>query len=1228
MTLRLTSVRAFWPFSLFSVGFSALRRLGVPRLAAAWCLVLLSAPALADPPPFEVVGAFNGVNYLYRFYVEQETVKPGREFTVVLETAYDSTPGVTEYFSYQNPLSDAFADAVFSGLSYEIDHARTEALCQNPERAFLDITQTLTAFRVNMMFGECTVRWYATLSPSATPGVYNGAAYNNKMDLFRMQVPEFRGFATAIYAADQGAFVWRDIEPDAITVVADVPPTASISAITGSGAGQYSASITLSDFSSDFTVDDLTVTNATASLTGSGRDYVVALTPLASGPGTVSIAAGRFSDPSGDFNVAASNEVSAVFDADRPTISIAPFTGAVAGQQTAVITLSEDSADFTVDDLTLTNATAELTGSGSNYTAVLTPLADGEVALSVAAGTFTDAAGNSNTASNRVTTVFDPSAPEVALTTTATGLVNDVFEVSVTFSEAVTGFDVSDLTVGNGTASNFAGSGAVYTADITPSADGAVTIEVAAGVAQDAAGNANTAAAPLSVQADVTAPGLTITSDQSTVSGPFEATFTFSEDVTGFALEDIAVDNGVATALSGSGAVYTALITPRTIGQLTLGVAAASAADRAGNGNTAANLSVGVVVESSTLALTLSSDIVNPRDVTASATLKNPGGAPLAFTASADVSWVDVTPTSGTFPALGDLDLMVGLNEGVNALEPGEYQVTIAMEFEAGGALAGVQSLSTGSPGTRSHYRVEIPLTVSVAARFGSIELVATTPSHASGEASFTYASDLPAFAGVTLTTVGGRASLAAGDSVLLGAYAISQSTTAGWRLESITCAGDLDGGSTFNPNAGEAVIDLDPGESLVCTFENVRDEDAVRVATQRAIYNFMARRADRIVAAAPDLSTRFTDRDAARRGAFAADMDGSGRSNMAFSLSLAGMRNAAAADTPIIPGAANPERPFAEQWDVWLATEWSRIEDDRGGDGASSDIAIAQLGIDRQVSDGLILGVMAQYDWMDEMAEDVNASAGAVAGARVEGEGWMVGPYAVWRVRDQLILDGLVMYGQSDNTVNPLGLYADGFETDRLMARVNLTGEFQSGAWSLRPQINLTHFEETQGAYVDSLNIAIPEQTVRLGRITAGPEVVWRKADETGSLELSTSLRAVWDYDAAGQINDAGLLVAAADDLRADARFGIGMTLRSGIHLSTEAGFAGLGVNRFEATTLRFELRIPFGAPGRAGGRTQAAPFRAGADARCQGAAGSGYANAANRTQTCDTWGHARTAY
>uniref|UniRef100_UPI0026078FBF fibronectin type III domain-containing protein n=1 Tax=uncultured Eudoraea sp. TaxID=1035614 RepID=UPI0026078FBF len=54
-------------------------------------------------------------------------------------------------------------------------------------------------------------------------------------------------------------------------------------------------------------------------------------------------------------------------------------------------------------------------------------------------------------------------------------------------------------TLGNGNAGNFSGTGTTYTVDITPTTEGTVTVDIAAGVATDTAGNGNTAATQFSI---------------------------------------------------------------------------------------------------------------------------------------------------------------------------------------------------------------------------------------------------------------------------------------------------------------------------------------------------------------------------------------------------------------------------------------------------------------------------------------------------------------------------------------------------------------------------------------------------------------------------------------------------------------------------------------------------------------------------------------------------------
>ena len=97
----------------------------------------------------------------------------------------------------------------------------------------------------------------------------------------------------------------------------------------------------------------------------------------------------------------------------------------------------------------------------------------------------------------------DREYPSVSTETTDAFLVriNSPITVTATFSEPIFSFTIEDVSVVNGAASNFEGSDGdtVYNFDVTPNAIGPVTVDIAAGVAQDADSNDNTQAVQLSL---------------------------------------------------------------------------------------------------------------------------------------------------------------------------------------------------------------------------------------------------------------------------------------------------------------------------------------------------------------------------------------------------------------------------------------------------------------------------------------------------------------------------------------------------------------------------------------------------------------------------------------------------------------------------------------------------------------------------------------------------------
>ena len=177
------------------------------------------------------------------------------------------------------------------------------------------------------------------------------------------------------------------------------------------------------------------------------------------------------------------------------------------------VTFSEDvagvdQADFAVSGATATLSVSEVTASTVyDVTASAGTLADltGTVTFTFASNhNITDTASNAlantePTGANNNTYVVDNTRPTVTITNVPPTS-NAPFTATFTFLEAVTGFAEGDITVGNGAASAFAVTDAMtYTALITPAADGAVTVDVAANVATDVAGNGNSAATRVSL---------------------------------------------------------------------------------------------------------------------------------------------------------------------------------------------------------------------------------------------------------------------------------------------------------------------------------------------------------------------------------------------------------------------------------------------------------------------------------------------------------------------------------------------------------------------------------------------------------------------------------------------------------------------------------------------------------------------------------------------------------
>ena len=380
-----------------------------------------------------------------------------------------------------------------------------------------------------------------------------------------------------------------------------IPPTVTISSTSSdpTNVSPIPVTFTFSETVTGFTIADISVTNGTAGnfVALSGTVYTADITPTTQGLVSINVLANVCIDGASNQNTA-SNTLTRTFDSANPSVTISSTSSDPTNVSPIPVTFtfSETITGFILADISVTNGTAGnfIALSGMIYTADITPTTQGLVSINVLANVCIDGASNQNTASNTLTRTFDSANPSVTISSTSSDPTNvSPIPVTFTFSETVTGFTIADISVTNGTAGNFVAlSGTVYTADITPTTQGLVSINVLANMCIDGASNQNTASNTLTPTFDSANPSVTISSTSSdpTNVSPIPVTFTFSETVTGFTIADISVTNGTAgnfVALSGT--VYTADITPTSQGVVSINVLANMCADGASNQNTASS---------------------------------------------------------------------------------------------------------------------------------------------------------------------------------------------------------------------------------------------------------------------------------------------------------------------------------------------------------------------------------------------------------------------------------------------------------------------------------------------------------------------------------------------------------------------------------------------------------------------------------------------------------------
>ena len=505
-------------------------------------------------------------------------------------------------------------------------------------------------------------------------------------------------------------------------IMDNLAPTVEIKDVPSTSSAPFTGTFDFSEAVTGFTVGDITLGNAgaTSFMSASSSLYTALITPTADGTVTVDVAANAAEDLAGNGNTvatrASSTYTAVVADTIPPRVtSVVRQTPAseytAADTLTWRVTFNEAVSNVVAENFTLTgtNATVTAVGAVAGMTGTYDVTASGGDLASLNSIVLLDFHVDQDIedlASNKLTNTtatgtyengyrVDNLAPTVTITDVPSTS-SAPFTGTFSFSEGVTGFTVGDITLGNAGATSFmSATSSVYTALITPTADGTVTVDVAANAAEDRAGNGNTVATRASSTYTATvvntpAMGAPTITGTPTVGETLTAVTTAIMDAEGlnnvsYTYQWIRVDGGTETNISTATASTYTLVTDDLGTTIKVKV---SFTDDANNAETLTSAATAAVAADTTPPTLISATVIV-------------GGTHIALGFSENLE-ASNPPTGSAFTVTADGSAVRVTNTGRSNVNPAHFVLTLSPLIRQGQAVVVTYTDPTGGNDTNA----------------------------------------------------------------------------------------------------------------------------------------------------------------------------------------------------------------------------------------------------------------------------------------------------------------------------------------------------------------------------------------------------------------------------------------------------------------------------------------------------------------------------------------------
>jgi len=367
----------------------------------------------------------------------------------------------------------------------------------------------------------------------------------------------------------------------------------------------------------------------------------------------------------------------------------------------------------------------------------------------------------------------------------------------------------------------------------------------------------------------------------------------------------------------------------------------------------------------------------------------------------------------------------------------------------------------------------------------------------------------------------------------------------AGFALTGISCT---DEDSITEPAARRALVVLEAGEKVTCTFASVNS----RERTEGLVEDFLGSRANLLAGALSGSSRRIDRVD----GAMQADINNAINRLMRYMPNFVGSRRVLLSTSLATLDAFAGARK-ASPFDAWFDVAFTLFDASSG-----ADTNLAAIGADYLVTPRLLAGVYMQADRFrhpGDGQERVTAS-----------DGWLAGPYVTARLSRSLYLDLIAGAGQSFSELSTADGSMIGFDATRWLASVSLSGQWKAGNWTFSPRARFGYSEAVSQSYLDALGVPIPAVRQGSGQIAVGPGITHRvETAEDFDIETSVRFEGVVDvsHDAIGWSlgNPSGRIEG-----------GLGIGFPQGANVNLTGSYDGIGTPETSRAMGKVRLSLP----------------------------------------------------